>query len=80
MRLSIINTPLIPYIVALAAPFVRKFSFKKMASEREKTNLMSLEFDVLLSEIHEGKSVILTASAVKFKDLLKQRNGKDKCC
>ena len=43
-----------------------------MASKRKKNNFTSLELDILLSEIREGKSVILTA---ELKDLLKQRNG-----
>ena len=52
----------------------------KMASKRKKKNFTSLEFDVLLSETHKGKPVILTASAVELKGLLKQRNGKSECC
>ena len=44
------------------------------AQREKKKNFTSLEFDVLFSEIHKVKSVILTASAVKLKDLLKQRN------
>ena len=31
---------------------------------------MSSEFDVLLSEIHKGKSVILTESAGELKELI----------
>ena len=34
---------------------------------------MHVLFDAPLSETHKGKSVILTASAVKLKDLLKER-------
>ena len=60
----------------LTAPYVGKCSFMEMASKRKKKNLKSLEFDVLLSEIHKGKSVILTESAVELKDPLRQRNMK----
>ena len=35
-----------------------------------------MKFDVLLSEIHKGKSIILKVSAVELRDLPKQRTGK----
>ena len=54
----------------LRVPYVRKCSFTKMASRSWKENFMSLEIDVLLSEVHKGKSVILT---VELRDLVKLR-------
>ena len=57
-------------MAVLPAPYIGKCSFMRSGSKRKK-NFTSLKFDGLFSEIHEGKSVILTASAVELKDLLK---------
>ena len=65
LQMCMIISSITPYKAVLPAPYVRKCSFMKTEAERK----------TLRVQIHEGKSVILTVSAVKFKRPAKAKEG-----